>query len=307
MENTVNVRECPVCQSSSISLMFSVSVKRLISDWQRLYDIDISAETRDVQSADLFDCSDCHVRFFEPDRLAGSFALYAKLEKFDWYYMPWKWEHDMAISDLQGCRTVLEIGCGKGDFVARACTLGWTAEGIDLNDSAIAIARGRGVPVRRLELQELAGSHRSCYDAVCSFQVLEHVPNPREFLELACALVKPGGKLVLGVPNADSFIRHEFNLLDMPPHHMTRWPVQAMALLPRWFPLRLEHIRCEPLADYHVNGYVEAQGAAWFRGRLLHGGYAAFFAGPFAGILKHTLFLRKHIIGQTLYACFLRV
>jgi SAM-dependent methyltransferase len=302
----VNAPACPICKSLSISLVFSISVERLILEWQRLYGIDISAETGDIQSTDLFECSDCHVRFFKPDRLAGSFALYAHLEKFDWYYMPWKWEHDMAINDLRGCRTVLEIGCGLGDFVARAGTLGWIAEGIDLNDSAIATARGRGLPVRRLDLQEAARTHRSCYDAVCSFQVLEHVPNPREFLESSCELLKPGGKLVLGVPNADSFIKHQINLLDMPPHHMTRWPVRAMAALPKWFPLRLEHIQREPLAKYHVNGYVEAQGAAWFRSRLLHKGYAAFLAAPFAAILKHTS-LREHIIGQTLYACFVRV
>ncbi len=306
MGNIVNVPECPVCDSLSTSLVFSVSVERLILEWQRQFGINICPETRDIQNADLFECTVCHVRFFKPDRLAGSISLYTQLEKFDWYYMPWKWEHDMAINDLQGCRTVLEIGCGLGDFVARAGTLGWIAEGIDLNDSAIETARGRGVPVRRLDLQEAARTRRSCYDAVCSFQVLEHVPNPREFLELSCELVRPGGKLLLGVPNADSFIKHQFNLLDMPPHHMTRWPVQAMASLPRWFPLQLEHIRREPLAKYHVNEYIGAQGTAWFRSRLLRRGYGTFLAAPFAGILKHTS-LREHMIGQALYACFVRV
>jgi len=47
------------------------------------------------------------------------------------------------------------------------------------------------------------------YDVVTSYDVIEHVEDPREFLSLMVALVKPGGMLVLGTPNAD-----EIDLFD---------------------------------------------------------------------------------------------
>jgi hypothetical protein len=69
--------------------------------------------------------------------------------------------------------------------------------------------------------------------------------------------------LILSVPNRDSFLRHQYNLLDMPPHHMTRWNNKALAYLPRLFPLKLLSLRFEPLAPYHIPGYVDTYGEFW--------------------------------------------
>jgi 2-polyprenyl-3-methyl-5-hydroxy-6-metoxy-1,4-benzoquinol methylase len=107
-------------------------------------------------------------------------------------------------------------------------------------------------------VEEVAKSHPGTYSAVCSFQVLEHLTKPAEFVKAACDLLPAGGKLILGLPNADSSLGRQFNLLDMPTHQVTRWTIGVLSRLPRWFPLKLVRIVTEPLADYHVDGYVQA-------------------------------------------------
>jgi SAM-dependent methyltransferase len=298
------VPPCPLCSAAAPVLMRTLDVLQLIAEWQRVFQIDITSEMQGVGYIDLFECERCHLQFFVPSRLTGTVRLYEQLEKFEWYYMS-RWEHDVALEELSGCQTFLEVGCGFGDFVARACKNGIQAEGIELNDSAVKIAQQRGVPVRRLELREMAVRSSAQYDAVGAFQVLEHVPNPGEFLEQLCTLIRPGGKLIICVPNATSFLKYRFDPLDMPPHHLTRWSGQTMQALPQWLPLRRPDIRYEPLAPYHVYGYVQALGAARIKNHLLRGVFDAVVVPGASIVLKH-ISLRKKLIGQTLYVSFLR-
>ncbi len=285
--------------------MRSISTEYLIHAWQENFAINVADHFSGVLQIDLFQCHRCHLQFFRPDYLEGSPSLYAQLGKFEWYYMPHKWEHDAALADLRNHQTVLEVGCGGGDFVATALEKGWQIEGIELNESAVLVAQQRGLPVRRLDLREAAEHYPSRYDAVCIFQVLEHVQYPKSFLQWLCLLIKPGGILALGLPNAESFLKHEFNVLDMPPHHMTRWSPKTIVALPEMFPLELKHMRFEPLAHYHADSYCRAMGTQLFKRDMSRRVYAKLVARPFALLLKRTG-LHKRLTGQSIYACYER-
>jgi 2-polyprenyl-3-methyl-5-hydroxy-6-metoxy-1,4-benzoquinol methylase len=291
---------CPLCASPEANLVCDIPATKLVEGWQRRYSINIKPELKDVATIQLYACIDCSLRYYIPPGLAGSASLYAALDRFDWYYMPRKWEHDVAIQDLQGRSKVLEVGCGVGDFVTRMRENGWDAEGIELNDVAVQTAQARGLPVRHIDLTELAVEKTRQYDAVCSFQVLEHVPNTGNFLQSCCALLKPGGCLIVGVPNSDSYLRYQFNLLDMPPHHLTRWSPVVLERLPDYFPLRLVRLEREPLASYHIHDYVDTS--------------LNRFVGPLnrqpvrnsvAWLILHTG-LQKRITGHTVYAAYER-
>ena len=175
--------------------------------------------------------------------------------------MPRKWEHDVAIKDLRKGDRVLEVGCGIGDFVARLVTEeGIDAMGIELNAAAVQHAQSQGRPVVLKSLEETAAEQPEGFDAVCCFQVLEHVPDPRSFITHCVNLLRPGGRLIIGVPNSGGFIRFDRNgLLNSPPHHVTRWRPDTFRKLPQYFPIELRRMRLEPLALYHLDWYANIQ------------------------------------------------
>jgi SAM-dependent methyltransferase len=296
---------CPLCGNASSFLRNTLEVKQIVEEWKHQLGIDVSAEFQGTSQLELRQCNNCRMLFFQPASVAGSPSLYERLEKFDWYYMKRKWEHDVAMQDLSACTNGIEVGCGFGDFVARVATeMGIPFEGCEQNPSAVQVARARGVSVHLDGLENLANTRRSAYDAVCAFQVLEHVTRPGSFVAASCSLLRPGGKLMLGLPNAASFLRHQRNILDMPPHHMTRWTAEVLSRLQESFPVRLIRIAYEPLADYHVEGYVDAY-MGLFASRGLRVLATPSVRLRIASLVRKSG-LHKLLRGQSIYACYVR-
>ncbi len=247
-----------------VRLLRRIPASRLSTDWKNALGIDIAGLLGGIPEILLYRCQASQVDFFMPPEAAGTPEFYEGLRKFDWYYMADKWEFTEALRDLAGRLRILEVGSGTGLFVEMAGKelRGARIQGIELNENAVSQAREKDLPVMQRDLEEL-GRRGETFDAVCGFQVLEHVHRPRELLAAMVQVLEPGGVLILSVPNRDSFLRHQYNLLDMPPHHMTRWNGGVLAYLSRLFPLRLLRLRFEPLAPYHVSGYVAAYGGYW--------------------------------------------
>lgn len=247
----------PITHSTDTTLLKSFHTAQLIQDWRESFKIDITEEMRGYEQIHLYQCNQTGLQFFTPLDTIGSGKLYAQLQRFEWYYMPNKWEHQVALKDLGGCQRVLEIGSGAGAFVQTAIASGIDIQGIELNEIAVQMAQQNDLPIDRLDLTKAVQSYAGIFDAVCSFQVLEHVCDPKQFIEESVQLLKPGGSLIYCVPNAESFLKHQYNILDMPPHHMLLWSKTAFKALESLFPLRLEQVIYEPLATYHVAAYLE--------------------------------------------------
>ena len=217
-----------------------------------------------------------------------------------------KWEHKLARKDLKECQNVLEIGSAYGDFVKSCLEAGLDIKGIELNEAAVNKAKERKLPVERLDLKEAAELYHESLDGVCSFQVLEHVPNPKEFIDWSIKVLKPGGKLIYCVPNSESFLKYQENLLDMPPHHMTQWSSSSFKALENLFPLKLEKTVFEPLASYHVLGYLSCYGRHLRSispfGKLLFNRVSIHLYAIFL-----QMGLRKLLTGQSLYVQFRKI
>ena len=103
-------------------------------------------------------------------------------------------------------REVLDVGCGLGQFVEVANRSGWIAEGLELSREAVNFARRQGLAVQELDFLSAAIKPNS-YDLVTLFEVIEHVPNPAEFLYRAGEVVRSGGLVYLTTPNFASVDR----------------------------------------------------------------------------------------------------
>ena len=252
--------------ASGARLISTFQVAKLIDDWQAAFGIDISSELQNIEEISLYRCGATHLDFFTPFSASGSGHLYQSLQKFDWYYMQEKWEFREAIKDLKGSKKILEVGSGSGFFLERARRelRGATIKGIELDEVTCSQAVQKNLPVELSNLHEIA-ARAETFDAICSFQVLEHVSEPLAFLQTMVKVLSRGGRLILCVPNKESFLRHQYNLLDLPPHHMTRWNAFTFKYLERIFPLKVVRINFEPLARYHIAGYVSAYAQYWRR------------------------------------------
>jgi 2-polyprenyl-3-methyl-5-hydroxy-6-metoxy-1,4-benzoquinol methylase len=296
--------QCPLCHSPKTSKKKLIEVEPVVALWRDYYGIDIKSEFRGVKQMELWGCMDCFIGFFSPRWLAGSAQMYCQLGNCGFYYAAQKWEYDAALEDLRSRQRILEIGCGSGSFMVLAKARGLFVEGLEQNGDAISQATKRGLPVIEATAEDVARQSPGMYDAVCSFQVLEHVVNPKEFLDACCILLRPGGLLVLGVPNQDSYVRHMVNPLDMPPHHMTRWTRRPLNRIQSYFPLKVIRIACEPLPDNQIELYVNTY-TSFLRRRNL-----GFLVRPsIDSRIVHVMRrfrLSSFLRGQNIYVCYVR-
>jgi 2-polyprenyl-3-methyl-5-hydroxy-6-metoxy-1,4-benzoquinol methylase len=293
----------PLAGTQNVTLLRVIQGRDLIERWQREYGIDVTAELRGHQEIHLYRCETTGLEFYWPRDVNGSSRLYEQLQKYEWYYEPHKWEHRVALKDLKslGKARVMEVGCGDGAFVADALRAGIDVRGIEINPAAVQAAKSRGLPVEHIDLSDAATNFAGSMDAVCAFQVLEHVSDPRGFLEHCVRMLKAGGVLILCVPNAESFLKDQSVLLDMPPHHMLRWSVRSFASLTSLMPVDLVLTRLEPLRRTHVGSYAAARCVAW---RRKAPALAWLFGKPTRAAIGLSMRagLRHLATGQSLYA-----
>jgi SAM-dependent methyltransferase len=101
---------------------------------------------------------------------------------------------------------LLEIGCGMGGFLAAARPF-FHVEGIDLSPYAAAQAQARlpGVTIRQANIEN-AALPSEVYDAVCLYNVLEHLSQPEGAARKVFDSLKPGGIMAGSVPNNFSLV-----------------------------------------------------------------------------------------------------
>lgn len=103
--------------------------------------------------------------------------------------------------------TLLDVGSGKGEFLAECVSRGWKAIGVEPSEKFCAHARQEhGVDARAGILGEGGPIAETGFDAVTLNHVLEHVDDPGALLTAIRGRLKPGGALFIEVPNADSHL-----------------------------------------------------------------------------------------------------
>ena len=117
--------------------------------------------------------------------------------------------------------TILDIGAGTGHFLKYMKDGGWEVSGVEVSEAA----REYASKVHGLELRgtlDRTVFQEESFDAVTLWHVLEHIHEPQEYLKTIYELTKPGGLLLIAVPNVASAdarnYREKWAAYDVPRH-----------------------------------------------------------------------------------------
>lgn len=120
------------------------------------------------------------------------------------FYLPYLEEH----------HRVLDIGCGHGEFLEMLIAAGHEAAGVDIDPGMVTACRAKGLDVTEADVLEWLPTQAGRFDAIFSSNVMEHLPAPvvAQVIKAAYAALRPGGLLLIGVPNPESIVvqLHEF-------------------------------------------------------------------------------------------------
>ena len=151
----------------------------------------------------------------------------------------------MLSRGLAAGARILDVGCGRGVLLTAFANRGFEVHGVEMSADAAAGADPRA-EIRIAPCLQEAEYPDSFFDQVIVWHVLEHMRNPAEALAEIHRILKPGGRLVVAVPNFASTQARWSGAgwlhLDLP-RHLFQFPATALnRLLQRsGFDCRMEH------------------------------------------------------------------
>ena len=160
---------------------------------------------------------------------------------------------------LGGAGSVLDIGCGPGVLLNQMRLRGWTARGTERSPSAAQQARDVfHLDVRAQDVDELIAEGAS-FDTVVLWHVAEHLHSPQQTISGIARLLRPGGILLIAVPNFGSpearIGRDKWFHLDVPRHlvHFTPTTLGAMLGVAGFETAKVTHL----VPEYDLFSFVQ--------------------------------------------------
>lgn len=210
----------------------------------------------DLRGFGHYRCNNCRFEFFMDDHFRAHDEMYVMDSDYNDdlavsgnHRDLLQWNHLQAINFLrnryqQAKIRILDIGCFNGFFVKELLELGYDSYGVDFNGKSIEYGiRTYGLG-GRIFVQDgkepIIGNHE--YDVITLFEVIEHLDNPREFLEKKRRLLKDKGIIIISAPNNNMVWRPR---LDGPPHHLSRWYPENLSIFLKSLGFRPVRVREE--------------------------------------------------------------
>lgn len=149
------------------------------------------------------------------------------------FFHRWETQRVKFLRALQPAGRFLDVGCGAGELLADMAVQGYEVYGTEVSPAVF-----EAIPPAlhdRVTIGELADCHfpDTSFDLIMLSDVLEHTYNPRQMLQVVARILRPGGNIIISVPNWDDpdariFRRQYWHNLDVPVH---LWQFTATTLL----------------------------------------------------------------------------
>jgi 2-polyprenyl-3-methyl-5-hydroxy-6-metoxy-1,4-benzoquinol methylase len=128
---------------------------------------------------------------------------------FSFLYRVWIWlDGDVAFHQRRGAGRLLDIGCNEGRGLRLYARNGFQVEGLELNETAAAVARKAGLDVHTCLIEEF--NPVNGYDVAVLSNVLEHSLDPQKMLRDVHQILAPRGQVWISCPNSRSWLRKVF-------------------------------------------------------------------------------------------------
>ena len=263
--------KCPVCSTNKAHHLWSVTSKEAAQHFvlaekypERFSDLVSHIEVLwGKNTCEVVRCDNCAFCYSHP-YIAGDAKFYDLAYIYS-TYPSWKWEfqqtYDVLSKHSNSNIKFMEIGAGDGAFVKRVAENIVPKENIFCTEFSVY---GReqiekfGVKCMPVDFRTLSSPElMKNFDAVCMFQVLEHLDNLEPLFQKLNWLMKSGGSLFIAVPNGNRIEFNELNgaLLDMPPNHIGRWNKKCFEIIGKQNGFRVEDYKMEE--DDFVAGVKE--------------------------------------------------
>ena len=191
------ITACPICGSRYLHYAFSLEQHRIV----RCNDCGFMLINPQPSNEALEQIYGRDYFIFSSDQEGLNHVAALKKSTAD-RYLDLLFPTDAMISG-----SLLEIGCGGGDLLSRAAARGLKVTGVEYSPHACATARSKieefHGEVIQGEINVLEGQ-KECFDYIVFCDVLEHVRDPRLFLQTVFDLLKPNGAIFCVVPSLDS-------------------------------------------------------------------------------------------------------
>lgn len=225
---------CPVCHSNAVHKV-----------------IDAVDYTVTREHFPVWQCANCSLRFTADAPAQEQIGRYYQSEAYishsdtskglvNWLYLRVRKftlsSKRKFIERVTGKRkgTLLDVGAGTGAFVHAMTAAGWQAEGVEPDAQAIQRALDT-YKLRLLPAGQFFQLPDNRYDAVTLWHVLEHVHDLHGYVKKLRALCRPGGKIVIAVPNYTSYDALHYEAFwaayDVPRHLYHFSPASMQALM----------------------------------------------------------------------------
>lgn len=185
----------------------------------------------------LYECFACGVQFWMPFKNPGDkWYRSQKKERRENPHL-YRGYHKKFLklykNILQG-KTVLDVGCGRGELLSELQKKGCDCWGIDFNESVINVAKNY-FGLEKVFVSDLnyffddKKINFPKFDIITSFEVMEHLDDPSCFIKGIAKLLKPGGSLIISVPSRKRLLVDSY-VWDFPPSHLSRWDEKSIKI-----------------------------------------------------------------------------